>query len=55
MRKNIATDVFGTKTLKIHLGKQQADDIQTRKVKALKIQKKTVDISNNNEEMEIDN
>jgi hypothetical protein len=34
--KNTKFDNFGNKVAKIHTGKQQLDDIQTRKVKALK-------------------
>uniref|UniRef100_A0A914D9W8 Ribosome production factor 2 homolog n=1 Tax=Acrobeloides nanus TaxID=290746 RepID=A0A914D9W8_9BILA len=39
MRKNVAQDVFGTTTARIHVGKQKIQTIQTRKVKALKPQK----------------
>jgi len=35
-RKNISRDVFGTQLARIHVGRQQADTIQTRKLKALK-------------------
>jgi len=35
-RKNISHDVFGTKLARIHVGRQQADEIKTRKVKALR-------------------
>lgn len=35
-RKNTSEDVFGNKLARIHIGKQNTDDIQTRKVKALK-------------------
>ncbi|KAH7728754.1 brix domain-containing protein 1 [Aphelenchoides avenae] len=36
MRKNTSHDVFGTKLARIHVGKQKVDNIQTRKVKALR-------------------
>jgi ribosome production factor 2 len=36
MRKNTSQDVFGTKLGRIHVGKQNVDTIQTRKVKALR-------------------
>lgn len=35
-RKNMSTDVFGTKLGRIHVGKQSLDGFQTRKVKALR-------------------
>ena len=34
--KNISHDVFGTKTGRIHMQKQDLNKLQTRKVKALK-------------------
>lgn len=36
MRKNTSEDVFGTKHGRIHLGRQNVGEIQTRKVKALR-------------------
>ncbi|KAI6178503.1 Ribosome production factor 2-like protein [Aphelenchoides besseyi] len=36
MRKNTSQDVFGTKHGRIHLGRQNVNNIQTRKVKALR-------------------
>jgi ribosome production factor 2 len=36
MRKNTSEDVFGTKLGRIHVGRQNIQDIQTRKVKALR-------------------
>jgi ribosome production factor 2 len=36
MRKNTSHDVFGTKLARIHVGKQNVDGIETRKVKALR-------------------
>uniref|UniRef100_A0A8R1E5M8 Ribosome biogenesis protein RPF2 homolog n=1 Tax=Caenorhabditis japonica TaxID=281687 RepID=A0A8R1E5M8_CAEJA len=35
-RKNLSEDVFGNQLARVHVGKQRTDDIQTRKVKALK-------------------
>ncbi|EGT33469.1 hypothetical protein CAEBREN_06966 [Caenorhabditis brenneri] len=35
-RKNMSEDVFGNQLARVHVGKQRTDDIQTRKVKALK-------------------
>uniref|UniRef100_A0A1I7XHC5 Ribosome production factor 2 homolog n=1 Tax=Heterorhabditis bacteriophora TaxID=37862 RepID=A0A1I7XHC5_HETBA len=35
-RKNMAEDVFGNQLARVHIGKQNTDAIQTRKVKALK-------------------
>jgi ribosome production factor 2 len=35
-RKNISRDVFGTQLARIHVGRQETDKIQTRRVKALK-------------------
>jgi len=34
--KNVSHDVFGTKVARIHVGRQQLDDIPTRRVRALK-------------------
>lgn len=36
MRKNTSMDPFETKLARIHVGRQELDTIQTRKVKALK-------------------
>jgi len=36
MRKNTSENVFGTKLGRIHMGRQNVNDIQTRKVKALR-------------------
>ncbi len=38
-RKNESEDVFGTKLARVHVGKQNLGTLQTRKVKALKVQK----------------
>ncbi|VDL80201.1 unnamed protein product [Nippostrongylus brasiliensis] len=35
-RKNMSEDVFGNQLVRVHVGKQNTDAIQTRKVKALK-------------------
>ena len=35
-RKNMSEDVFGNQLARVHVGKQRTDDIQTRKVKALR-------------------
>lgn len=35
-RKNIETDIIGDKVGRIHLGKQDLNDMQTRKMKGLK-------------------
>ncbi|KHN70754.1 Ribosome production factor 2 -like protein [Toxocara canis] len=35
-RKNLSTDVFGTKLARVHVGKQNIDALQTRKLKALR-------------------
>ncbi|CCD72829.1 Ribosome production factor 2 homolog [Caenorhabditis elegans] len=35
-RKNLSEDVFGNQLARVHVGKQRTDDIQTRKVKALR-------------------
>ncbi|CAI5446958.1 unnamed protein product [Caenorhabditis angaria] len=35
-RKNLSEDVFGNQLARVHVGKQRTDDIQVRKVKALK-------------------
>lgn len=35
-KKNISTDIMGDKLGRIHLGKQDLSDLQTRKMKALK-------------------
>ena len=34
--KNVEMNVFGTKLARVHVGKQQLDKIQTRKMKGLK-------------------
>ena len=36
VRKNIETDLIGDKVGRIHLGKQNLDKLQTRKMKGLK-------------------
>lgn len=43
--------MFGTKTVRIHVGKQQADTIQTRKIKALKIRREKPDENGVREEV----
>ncbi|KJH51717.1 hypothetical protein DICVIV_02148 [Dictyocaulus viviparus] len=35
-RKNMSEDVFGSQLARVHIGKQNIDAIQTRKVKALR-------------------
>lgn len=35
-KKNISTDIMGDKLGRIHLGKQDLNDLQTRKMKGLK-------------------
>ena len=36
MKKNVETDIMGDKMGRIHLGRQNLDDLQTRKMKGLK-------------------
>jgi ribosome production factor 2 len=43
MRKNTSENVFGTKLGRIHVGRQNANAIQTRKMKSLKIARQLKD------------
>merc|ERR1712141_189142 len=46
VKKNVAHDVFGTKTGRIHMQKQDFENLQTRKMKGLKRKKSTNDENN---------
>ncbi|KAK6731001.1 hypothetical protein RB195_007458 [Necator americanus] len=48
-RKNMSEDVFGNQLARIHVGKQNTDSIQTRKLKALKKSKSDASTSRTNE------
>lgn len=50
-KKNISTDIMGDKMGRIHLGKQDLSDLQTRKMKGLK---RNRDLEINNETMDDD-
>lgn len=39
-RKNLSTDVMGNTLARIHVGRQEVDKVQTRKMKGLKKDKK---------------
>ncbi|RKF61071.1 Ribosome production factor 2-like protein [Erysiphe neolycopersici] len=47
-KKNISTDIVGDKMGRIHLGKQELKDLQTRKMKGLKRSRDVVDTDNGN-------
>jgi ribosome production factor 2 len=50
-KKNISTDIVGDKIGRIHLGKQDLKELQTRKMKGLK---RSRDVADSEEEMEED-
>lgn len=47
-KKNISTDIVGDKMGRIHLGRQELKDLQTRKMKGLKRSRDVVDTDNEN-------
>lgn len=49
-KKNILTDIVGDKIGRIHLGKQDLKELQTRKMKGLKRSRDVADSENENEE-----
>lgn len=51
IKKNISTDIMGDKMGRIHIGKQDLSDLQTRKMKGLK---RNRDLESNNETMDDD-
>jgi ribosome production factor 2 len=51
-KKNISTDIVGDKVGRIHLGKQDLKELQTRKMKGLKRSRDVAD--SEDEEMEDD-
>ena len=52
-KKNVATDMVGDKMGKIHLGRQDLDELQTRKMKGLKRSRDAL-AANNGEEEDVD-
>jgi ribosome production factor 2 len=52
-KKNISTDIVGDKIGRIHLGKQDLKELQTRKMKGLKRSRDVADSEDEMEEEEI--
>jgi len=50
-KKNITTDIMGDKLGRIHIGKQDLKELQTRKMKGLK---RSRDVQDSEDEMEVD-